>query len=80
MSNICMYEEDFDKYVLNMKSWFSERGYSKQMADSQMGNQRLKTGSKQARVDVPFVLTYHPNTSPTNCIAQIMNKLEHLLY
>ena len=37
LSNICTYEEDFDKHALNMKSWFLERGYSKQMIASQMG-------------------------------------------
>ena len=60
LSNICTYEEDFDKHGLNMKSWFLERGYWKQMIDSQMGKikfgQRLKAGSKQAGVDVPFVI------------------------
>ena len=47
-----------------MKSWFLERGYSKQMIDSQMGKvkfgQRLKAGNKQAVFGVPFVITYHP--------------------
>ena len=33
LSNICTYEEDFDKHALNMKSWFLERGYSKEMTD-----------------------------------------------
>ena len=64
LSNTCMYEEDFDKHVLNMKSWFLERGYSKQMIDSQMGkvkfSQRLKSGSKQEGFGVLFVITYHP--------------------
>ena len=64
LSNICTYEEDFDKHALNMKSRFLERGYSKQMIDSQMGKvtfgQRLKAGSKQAGCGVPFVIKYHP--------------------
>ena len=64
-----------------MKSWFSERGYSNQMTDSQMGkvkfDQRLKAESKQAGIGVPFVITYHPKLKK---IAQIMKKLEHLLY
>ena len=37
LTKTCTYEEDFDKHVLNMKSWFLDRGYSKQMIDSQMG-------------------------------------------
>ena len=81
LSNICTYEEDFDKHALNMKSWFSERGYSKQMIDSQMGKvkfgERLKAGSKQTGFGVSFVITYH---SMLKMIAQFMKKLEHLLY
>ena len=81
LCNICMYEEDFDKHALDVKSWLLERGYSKQMIDSQMGKvkfgQRLKAESKQAGFGVPFVTTYHPKLKK---IAQIMKKLEHLLY
>ena len=81
LSNICKYEEDFDKYVLNMKSWFLERGYSKQIIDSQMRKvkfgQRLVAGNKQAGFGVPFVLTYHPKLKK---FIKIMKKLEHLLY
>ena len=54
LSNICMCEEDFDKNALNIKSWFLDRGYSKQMIHSEIGKvkfgQRLKAGSKQAGV------------------------------
>ena len=74
LSKICTYEEDFDKHALNMKSWFLERRYSKQMIDSQMGKvrfgQRLKAGNKQVGFGVPFVITYHPK----------LKKIEHLLY
>ena len=37
----------------------------------------LKVGSKHAGVGVLFVITYHPKCKK---IAQIMKKLEHLLY
>ena len=81
MSNICTYEEDFDKHALNMKSRFLGRGYSKHMIDSQMGKvkfgQRLKAGSTQAGVGVTVVITYHPKLKK---IAKIMKKLEFLLY
>ena len=47
-----------------MKSWFLEREYWKKMIDSQMSKvkfgPRLKAGSKQAGVGIPFVITYHP--------------------
>ena len=60
-----------------MKSWFLERGYLKQMIDSQMRKvkfgQRLKTGNKQAGIGVPFVITYHPKLKR-------IRTLEHLLY
>ena len=63
-----------------MISWFLERGYLKQMIDSQMGKvkfgQRLKVGGKQAGCGVPFVIKYHPKLKK---IAQIMKKLENLL-
>ena len=38
--------------------------------------QRLKAGSKQTGVGVPFVMTSHPKLKK---IAQIIKKLEHLL-
>ena len=51
------------------------------MIDSQMGKvkfgQRLKAGSKQTGVGVPFIITYH---SKLKKIAKIMKMLEHLLY
>ena len=75
-----MYEEDFDNLVVNIKSWFLERGYSKQMIDSQMGKvkfgQRLKAGSKQAGFGVPFVIRYHPKFKK---IVQTMKKIEHIV-
>ena len=81
LNNICAYEENFDKHVLNMNSWFLKKGYSKQMIDSETGKvkfvQSLKAGSKQTGSGVLFVLTYHPKLKK---IAQIMKKLEHLLY
>ena len=80
-SNIYMYEENFDKHALYMKSYFLEKRYSKQMTDSQMEKvkfgQRLKAGSKQKGVGVPFAITYYPRPKK---IAQIMKNLEHLLY
>ena len=51
------------------------------MIDSQIGKvkfgQRLKAVSKQAGFSVPFFITYHPKLKK---IAQIMEKLEQLLY
>ena len=38
-----MYEEDFEKHVLNMKSWFLERD-SRNMINSQMGKLNLVKG------------------------------------
>ena len=76
LSNIFTYKEDFDKYALNLKSWFLERGYLKQMIDEQMGKvkfgQRLKTDSKQRGVDAPFVIPNHPKLKKTKLIMKIM--------
>ena len=46
-----------------MKPRFLERGYSKEMIDSQMA--KVKFGQKKSRelksvTGVPFVITYHP--------------------
>ena len=51
------------------------------MIDSQTGKVkfglRLNAGSKQAGFGVPFVITSHPKLKK---MAQIMKKLDHLLY
>ena len=56
-----------------MKSYFLERGYLKQMIDSQMRKvkfgQKLKAESEQAGVGVPYVVTYHPKLTK---IEQVM--------
>ena len=46
LSNICTYERDFQRHALDMKSWFLERGYSKEMIDSQMA--KVKFGQKKS--------------------------------
>ena len=80
LSKICSYERDFDTHALNMKSWFLDRGYSKQMIDSQMEKVRFgqkKVQSKKADIGVPFVMTYHPKL---RAVGQFMKKLQHLIY
>ena len=61
LRNICTYEGDFDKQPLNLKSWFLERGYSREMIDVQIKkvrlDQRSKVWSKQVGLGVPFVIT-----------------------
>ena len=57
-----------------MKSWFLERGYSKEMIDSQMA--KVKFGQKKSRelesvTGIPFVIAYHPKLRE---IASIMKK------
>ena len=58
-----------------------ERGYPKQMIDSQMGkvkfDKRSKVGSKPTGVGFPFVITHQPKLKK---IVQIMKKLEHQSY
>ena len=60
-----------------MKSWFLDRGYSKEMIDSQMEKVRFgqkKVQSKKADIGVPFVMTYHPKH---RAVGQFMKKLQH---
>ena len=62
-----------------MKSWFLERGYSKEMIDSQMA--KVKFGQKKSRelksvTGDPFVITYHPKLRE---IASIMKKYQNIL-
>ena len=62
LSNINTYERDLQRYALDMKSWFLEKGYSKEMIDSQMA--KVTFGQKKSRelisvTGVPFVITYH---------------------
>ena len=47
LNNICTYERDFQRLALDMKSWFLERRYSKEMIDSQMA--KVKFGQKKSR-------------------------------
>ena len=50
--------------------------FGEEMIDSRMGKhkfgQRIKIGSKQAGIDIPFVITCHPKLKK---IAQIMKNL-----
>ena len=63
-----------------MKSWFLERGYSKELIDSQMA--KMKFGQKQSRelksvTAVPLAIIYHPKLKQ---IASIMKKYQKILY
>ena len=74
----CTYEEDFDKHVLNMKSWFLERRYSKQMIDSQTEKVKFSQRSKQADFGVPFVITCQPKLKKI-CSASIYSSVNGFL-
>ena len=74
----CTYEEDFDKHVVNMKSWFLERRYSKQMIDSQTEKVKFSQRSKQADFGVPFVITCQPKLKKI-CSASIYSSVNGFL-
>ena len=62
LSNISTFERDLQRYALDMKSWFLEKGYSNEMIDSQMA--KVTFGQKKSQelksvTGVPFVITYH---------------------
>ena len=63
-----------------MKSWFLERGYSKEMTDSQMA--KVKFGQKKSQelklvTGVPFVITYNPKLRK---IASVIKEYQNILY
>ena len=63
-----------------MKSRFLERGYSKEMIDSQMA--KVKFGQQKSQelisvTGVPFVIVYHPKLRK---IANVMKKYQNILY
>ena len=65
MSRICSYKNDFEKHLVDMKSWFQARGYPSDLVQKEtnkvkfLGN-RDKNKSKKKFKEVPLVITFHP--------------------
>ena len=70
---MCSYESDFVRHLSNMKSWFSERGYTPDLVES--GTKKVKftpnvnnTNRGKSVKGLPFVLTYQPKLKSLNKI------------
>ena len=65
MSRICSYKTDFEKHLVDMKSWFQARGYSSDLVQKEMSKVKFsgdsnKTKTKKKSKGVLLVITFHP--------------------
>ena len=80
VSRTCIYENDFSKNTMEMKSWFLRRHYPKSLVENELGKVKFsnKVGNKQQnKKGIAFVVTYH---SVLKNIDNIIRKNLHLLY
>ena len=64
MSRICFHKIDFEKHLVDMKSWFHARGYPSDLVQKEINKVKIsgdwdknKTNKKSKRV--PLVITFH---------------------
>ena len=66
LSRICSEKEDFKKHIVEIKSWFSQRGYPQKLIETQTSKVKFscRTVFHRTKVEegVPLVVTYHPHT------------------
>ena len=65
ISRICSKKSDFLEHLKKMKSWFSVRGYPKDLIEAEIKKVKLMSKTTNAKGDksltaIPFVMTYHP--------------------
>ena len=63
VSRTCLYEKDFKKNTIEMKSCFFKRGYPKILVEKELGKVKFsnKVGNKQQKEKgIPFAVTCHP--------------------
>ena len=65
MSRICSYKTDFEKHLVDMKSWFQARGYLNDLIQKEMNKVKFsghwdKNKAKKESKGVPLVITFHP--------------------
>ena len=68
ISRICSCESDFVRHLVNMKSWFLERGYPSDLVESEMKKVKFSPNVNNKNIGksvkgIPFILTYHPKES-----------------
>ena len=65
MSRICSYKTDFEKHLVDMKSWFQARGYPSGLIQKEMNKVKFsghwdKNKAKKKSKGVPLVITFYP--------------------
>ena len=79
MSRICSYKTDFEKHLVDMKSWFQARGYQCDLLQKEMNKVKFsgnwdKNKTKKKSKGVPLVITFHP------LLKNVGNIIEQNLY
>ena len=82
MSRICSYKTDFEKHLVDMKSWFQARGYPSGLIQKEMNKVKFsghwdKNKAKKKSKGVPLVITFHPLLKD---VGNIIHKNLYLLY
>ena len=65
MSRICSCKTDFEKHLVDIKSWFQARGYPSDLVQKEMNKVKFsghwdKNEAKKKSKGVPLVITFHP--------------------
>ena len=63
VSQICSFEEDFERHRNQMKLWFLNRGYPKWLIDTEVRKIKFSCTSRKRDTKmkgIPLVITYHP--------------------
>ena len=65
MSRICFYKTDFEKHLVDMKSWFQATGYPSNLVQKEMNKVKFSVGwdknkTKKKSKELPLVITFHP--------------------
>ena len=82
MSRICSYKTDFEKHLVDMKSWFQARGYPSDLIQKEMNKVKFschwnKNKTKKKSKGVPLAITFHPLLKD---VGNIIHKNLCLLY
>ena len=82
MSRICSNTTDFEKHLVDMKSWFQARGYPSDLFQKEMNRVKFsgnwdKNKTNKKSKGVPLVVAFHPLVK---YFSNIMHKNLYLLY
>ena len=82
MSRICSYKIDFEKHLVDMKSWFQARGCPSDLIQKEMDKVKFsshwdKNKVKKKSKGVPLVITFRPLLKD---VGNMIYKNLHLLY